>query len=41
MKLYIINQKKRWPMTQEELDALMEGGLEGLDDGEDSVNEEK
>jgi len=28
-------------MTQEELDALMEGGLEGLDDGEDSVNEEK
>jgi len=28
-------------MTQEELDALMEGGLEGLDDGEDSGNEEK
>jgi type I site-specific restriction endonuclease len=38
MKLYIINQKKRWRMTQEELDALLNSGVD-LDSLEDDTEQ--
>jgi len=41
LKLYIINQKKEGAMTQEELDALMASGVDGIDEEvEESKKEE-